>query len=63
MISYQEALKALNSSEGGTIVHIGNVASNMYNMGFEIVTENHKLIMALENGDVQKCLMVLSNIF
>ncbi len=63
MISYQEALKALNSSEGGGIVHIDDIAPNIYNEGYEIVTQEHKLIIGLENGDVQRCLTILSDIF
>lgn len=63
MISYQEALKALNFNEGGRIVHIDDIAPNVYNVGFEIVTQEHKLLIGLENGDVQKCLTILSDIF
>ncbi len=63
LISYQEALKALNCSEGGMIVHIDDIAPNIYNIGFELVTEEHKLIIGMENGDVQRCLKVLSDIF
>lgn len=63
MISYQEALKALNCTEGGRIVHIDDIAPNIYDMGFEISAQEHKLIIGLENGDVQKCLTILSDIF
>ncbi|HEX2945246.1 MAG TPA: response regulator [Clostridia bacterium] len=63
MISYQEALKALNCNEGGRIVHIDDIAPNVYNVGFETAAQEHKLIIALENGDVHKCLTILSDIF
>ncbi len=63
MISYQEALRALNCNEGGRIVHIDDIAPNIYDVGYDIVTEEHKLIIGLENGDVQKCLTILSDIF
>ena len=63
MISYQEALRALNCNEGGRIVHIDDIAPNIYDVGYEIVTQEHKLIIGLENGDVQKCLTILSDIF
>lgn len=63
MISYQEALRALNCNEGGRIVHIDDIAPNIYDVGYEIVTQEHKLIIGLENGDVRKCLTILSDIF
>ncbi len=63
MISYQEALKALNCIEGGRIVHIDDIAPNVSNVGYEIATQEHKLIMGLENGDVQRCMTILSDIF
>jgi two-component system response regulator YesN len=63
MVSYQEALRALNCNEGGRIVHIDDIAPNIYDVGYEIVTQEHKLIIGLENGDVQKCLTILSDTF
>ncbi len=63
MISYQEALRALNCNEGVRIVHIDDIAPNIYDVGYEIVAQEHKLLIGLENGDVQKCLTVLSDIF
>ncbi len=63
MMSYQEALRALNYSEGGGIVHIDDIAPNTYNAGYEIVTQENKLIIGLENGDVQRCMTILSDIF
>lgn len=63
MISYQEALKALNCCESGMIIHIDDIAPNIYNVGFEIMTEEHNLMTSLENGDVQRSLSVLSDIF
>jgi two-component system response regulator YesN len=63
MLSYQEALKALNCNEGSGIVHIDDIAPNIYNAGYEFVELEHKLRIGLENGDVQRCLTVLSDIF
>jgi two-component system, response regulator YesN len=63
MISYQEALKALNRSDGGEIVHIDDIAPNIYNTEFEISAEERRLINGLENGDVQRCITVLTDIF
>lgn len=63
MISYQEALKALNCCEGGMIIHIDDIAPNIYNMGFEIVNEEHNLLTSLENGNIKRSLSVLSDIF
>jgi two-component system response regulator YesN len=63
MISYQEALKALNSNESSGIVHIDDIAPNIYNAGYEIVDLEHKLIVGLENGDAQRCLTIISDIF
>jgi len=63
MISYQEALKALNSDEDGRIVHIDDIAPDIYDIGYEISLLEQKLIICLENGDVQRCLTILSDIF
>jgi two-component system response regulator YesN len=63
MISYQEALKALNCCEVGMITHIDDIAPNIYNAGFEIVNEEHNLLTSLESGDVKRSLSVLSDIF
>jgi two-component system response regulator YesN len=63
MISYQEALKALNCNEEGRIVHIDDIAPDIYEVGYEIVNEEQKLIIGLENGDVQRCMTILSDIF
>ncbi len=63
MISYQEALRALNCNECGRVVHIDDIAPNIYDAGYEIVAQENKLLIGLENGDVQKCLTILSDIF
>lgn len=63
MISYQEALRALNFTEGGRCVHIDDAAPHVYDGGYDIVNQEHRLIAGLENGDVQKCLTILSDIF
>lgn len=63
MISYQEALRALNCNEDGKIVHIDDIAPNVFDIGYEIVTYENKLLIGLENGDVRKCLTILSDIF
>ena len=63
MVSYQEALKALQCSEGGRVVHIDDIAPNIYNAGFEIMAEENRLMVGLENGDSSKCLTALADIF
>ncbi|NLV35579.1 MAG: response regulator [Clostridiaceae bacterium] len=63
MTSYQEALKALNFSEGDKVLHIDDIAPNVYNVGYDFVTQENKLIIGLENGDVQRCMTILSDIF
>ncbi len=63
MVSYQEALRALNCLEGGKILHIDDIAPDIHDMGYEIVTQENKLIISLENGDVKQCLTILSDIF
>lgn len=63
MMSYQEALKALNCCEDGMIIHIDDIAPNICNAGFEIVNEEHNLLTSLESGDVKRSLSVLSDIF
>jgi two-component system response regulator YesN len=63
LISYQEALKALNCDEGGRIVHIDDIAPDIYDIGYEISLQEQKLMISLENGDVQRCLTILSDVF
>lgn len=63
MTSYQEALKALQCKEEGKILHIDDVAPNTSNAVFEILTEEHKLVEGIENGDVPRCLTVLTDLF
>lgn len=63
LISYQEALKALNCNEGSGIVHMDDIAPDIYNAGYEIAEQESKLIISLENGDVQRCLTIISDIF
>ncbi len=63
MTSYQEALKALQCKEGGKILHIDDIAPGVSNAAFEILAEENKLIEGIENGDVQRCLTVLTDIF
>lgn len=63
LVSYQEAIKALNSDEDGRIVHIDDIAPDIYDVGYEISLLEQKLIISLENGDVRRCLTILSDIF
>lgn len=63
MTSYQEALKSLHHKEEGKILHIDDIAPNISNAGLEILAEEHRLLDAIENGDVKKCLSILSDIF
>ena len=63
MISYQEALKALNHTEGQKIIHIDDIAPNISSFGLELLAEENKLIKAIEKGDSQLCLGILTDIF
>ena len=63
LLSYQEALKALNSEGSGRIVHIDDIAPIIFDVGYEITLHEQKLLISLENGDVQRCLTILSDIF
>jgi two-component system response regulator YesN len=63
MKSYQEASKALHHKDDDKILHIDDIAPNISNAGFEILAEEHRLLDAIENGDVKKCLSILSDIF
>ncbi len=63
MKSYQEALRALHHKESGKILHIDDIAPNKRNAGFEIPAEGHRLLGAIENGDVKKSMSILSDIF
>ncbi len=63
LISYQEALKALNHTEGQKIIHIDDIAPNISNMGFEMFAEENRLIKAIEKGDPQLCLSILTDMF
>lgn len=63
MSSYQEALRALNCNESSGIVHIDDIAPDIYNEGYEIAELENKLTIGLENGDVQRCLTIISDIF
>lgn len=63
MISYQEALKALNYLEGDRVMHFDDIAAEIYGAGSEIEEQADRLLIRLENGDVQRCLTILSDIF
>lgn len=63
IVSYQEALKALNYAESDKVIHIDDIAPNIYNVGFEILAEEQKLIGAIERGDAPLCMNILTDIF
>lgn len=63
MISYQEALRALNHAEGQKIVHIDDVAPLSASSGAELIPEENRLFKALEKGDAQGCIGILTGIF
>ncbi len=63
MISYQEALRALNHAEGERIIHIDDVAPLSANSGAELVPEENRLFKALEKGDAPACIGILTGIF
>lgn len=63
MISYQEALKALNHTEGQKIIHIDDIAPNISSSGFGMLGKEQQLIKAIEKGDAQLCLGILTDIF
>lgn len=62
MVSYQEALKALNYLDS-KIIHIDDIAPNLSDAGLEIFTEERKLINSIEKGDAQLCINILTDIF
>ncbi len=62
MISYQEALRALNHAEGQHIVHIDDVAPLSANAGVELIPEENRLFKALEKGDASACISILTGI-
>lgn len=61
--SYQEALTALNSIDDRRIAHIDDISPSKPDAECEAAVQEHKLLDALENGEVYKCLSVLSDIF
>lgn len=63
LVSYQEALKALNHTEGQTIIHIDDVAPNISSAGFEMFADEDRLIKAVEKGDAKLCVSILDEIF
>jgi len=62
MVSYREALKALNYPDG-KVNHIDDVAPNLSDARLEIFTEERKLISSVEKGDAQLCISILTDIF
>lgn len=63
LISYQEALKALNYSEIQQITHIDDIRTNADGAGYEMLTEEKHLIDAVERGDAGHCVNLLTDIF
>lgn len=63
MVSYQEALKALNYLDGDKIIHIDDIAPNLSDAGLEIFTEERRLVSSIEKGDAQLSLNILTDIF
>ncbi len=63
IVSYHEALRALNYAEEGKIMHIDDIAPFIDEAAYEFFTEESKLIAAVEKGDVQLCINTLSDIF
>ena len=63
IVSYHEALRALNYVGEEKIVHIDDIAPFIAEAGFEIYAEERKLIEGIEKGDVQLCISILTDIF
>lgn len=63
LISYQEAQKALNHTEGQKIIHIDDIAPNISNVGLGMFAEENRLIKSIEKGDSRLCLSILTDIF
>ena len=64
LISYQEAIKALNySSSENKAVHIEDVAMQSSNTNFDIFADEQKLIDLIEKGDEQASTSLLNDIF
>ncbi len=62
MISYQEALKALNYRDNEDITHIDDVVYNMENVSFNIMSEESEVISAIEKGDSQKSISIITDL-
>lgn len=63
LISYQEALRALNYADEEHITHIDDISTNIGNAGYEILSEGKNLVKAIERGDSSKCANILMDIF
>jgi len=62
MISYQEALKALNYRDEEVLTHIDDVAYNMESLNFNIMAEESEIIAAIEKGDTEKSIRILTDL-
>ncbi len=63
LLSYQEALKALNNNSEDDVVHIQDVTINAQMQNVDIFAEEQKLIDLIEKGDDESCVRVLNDIF
>ena len=61
--SYKEAQKALNYSDTEKIIHIDDVTININKNAFITLPMEQELINAIERGDTNTCVKILSNIF
>jgi two-component system response regulator YesN len=63
MVSYQEAMRALDYTEGECVTHIDDVAPGLSDAGMEILAEERRLVSGVEKGDAQLCFSALTDIF
>ena len=61
--SYQEALKALNFADYGQVAHIDDVFTNTIDIGYEIFSDEQKIISGIQRGDTNLCIGLLKDIF
>ncbi len=62
MISYQEALKAINFRDNEILTHIDDAAYNMDNLNLNIMTEELEIISAIEKGDTERSISILNDL-
>jgi len=63
VISYQEALKALNFADYGQAAHIEDIYARSDDSVYEIFSEEQKILNAIQRGETNRCIGLLKDIF